>query len=58
MADKVFGPTVPVKVKLLKVATPADALTVSVPESTAPVAVITTDWLESDPVVTRLASAS
>ena len=51
-------PAVAVKLKLLKVATPSDALTELVPESTASVAEITTDWLESEPVVTVLPSAS
>ena len=51
-------PAVAVRVRLLKVARPAEAFTVSVPESTAPLEVITTDWLASEPVVTRLASAS
>jgi hypothetical protein len=58
VAVRVLEPTVPVRVRLLKVASPEDAFTESVPESTAPLEVITTDWLESEPVVTRLPSAS
>jgi hypothetical protein len=58
VAVKVLEPTTPVKVRLLKVATPEDAFTESVPESTAPLELITTDWLASEPVVTRLPSAS
>ena len=51
-------PAVAVKVRLLKVATPAEETTLGVPERSAPDAVSATvcsDWV---PVVTRLALAS
>jgi hypothetical protein len=58
VAVRVLAPTVPVKVRLLKVASPEVAVTEFVPVSTAPLEVITTDWFASEPVVTRLPSAS
>jgi hypothetical protein len=58
VAVSVLAPTVPVRVKLLKVASPEEAFTVVVPEIATPLAVITTCWLESEPVVTRFASES
>jgi hypothetical protein len=51
-------PAVAVKVKLLNVATPEAAFTLSVPVSTAPLAVITICWFEFEPEVIRLPSAS
>ena len=54
----VLVPVVPVSTKSLKVARPAVADRLIVPETVAPVAVITIDWLAAVPVVTRFWSAS
>ena len=58
VAVSVLDPTEPVSTKSLKLARPALADLVVVPEIVAPVALMTTDWLAAVPVVTRFWSAS
>ncbi len=57
-ADRFLVPTKPVIATLLKVATPALAAKVVVPESTASETLKVMFWVDCEPEVTKLPSAS